>query len=225
MREPIRLLLVDDDALVLAGIAAVLGAEPDFEVAGTAGDGVEALERVAALKPDVVLMDVRMPRLNGIDATARLVAGGWGGKVVMLTTFAHDEYVLDALRAGAQGFVLKRARPAELADAIRTVARGDALLFPEAIRRLVTGGLLAAGPAARPPWARRLTAREFEVLGLVARGLTNAEIAATLYVGVETVKTHVSALLAKSGARDRTSLVVAAYEGGMIRTTANDGPP
>lgn len=207
----IRLLVVDDDALFRAGLIAVLGTEPDLEVVGEAADGAEVREALDRAPVDVVLMDVHMPRVDGIDATRRIVARPDAPRVLVLTTFENDEYVAEALRAGAHGFVLKRARPDELARAIRTVAAGDSLLFPDAVRRLV------GGPRRRrAPWADRLTAREREVLALVARGLSNAEIAATLYVSAETVKTHVSALLAKAGARDRTGIVVAAYSGGLI---------
>ena len=177
---------------------------------GEAGDGADVPDLVERVRPDVLLMDVRMPRVDGIAATARLAALG-GPAVIVITTFEHDSYVYDALRAGARGFLLKRARPAEIADVVRVVARSDALLFPEAIRAL-------ARPVVgeRPAWACRLTARESEVLVLVARGLTNQEIAGELVVSPETVRSHVSALLGKAGARDRTALVIAAYDGGVV---------
>lgn len=209
----IRVVIVDDDTLVRTGLAAILSAEADLEVVGEAGDGADVPDLVARTHPDVVLMDVRMPRVDGIAATARLTARG-GPAVVVITTFEHDSYVYDALRAGARGFVLKRARPAELVAAVRLVATTDALLFPEAIRGLA--GLAVAAPQP-PAWAMALTAREREVLALVARGMTNAEVAQALVVSAETVKTHVSALLAKAGARDRTALVIAAYDGGLVR--------
>lgn len=212
--EPVRVAIVDDDPLVRTALAAILGAEADLSVVGEAGDGADVPDLVSRCRPDVVLMDVRMPHVDGIAATARLASRS-GPAVIVITTFEHDSYVYDALRAGARGFVLKRARPAELVAAVRLVATGEGLLFPEAIRSLAA----AAAPARpQPPeWAATMTAREREVLALVARGLTNAEMAAALTVSTETVKTHVSALLAKSGARDRTGLVVAAYDGGLVR--------
>jgi DNA-binding NarL/FixJ family response regulator len=209
-----RVLLVDDDALIRAGVRAVLGAEPDLDVAGEAADGAEVVPLARRLRPDVVLMDVRMPAVDGIRATELLLREPDPPRVLVLTTFENDEYVYDALRAGASGFLLKRVPPQEIVDAVRLVARGDSLLFPASIRRLAE----RYAPAAAAP--RRalpdLTAREAEVLALVAAGRTNAEIAAALVLGVETVKTHVANVLAKLGARDRTQAVIAAYESGFV---------
>ncbi|SKC62802.1 response regulator [Krasilnikoviella flava] len=215
----VRVVLVDDEPLVRAGLRVILEAEPDLDVVGEAGDGSEVPQVVAESRPDVVLMDVRMPRVDGIAATRSVVAAGRPGapapRVLVLTTFENDDHVLDALHAGAQGFLLKRARPEEVADAVRLVARGDSLLFPDAVRRLVAarGSDGAAGDALRDA---RLTEREGEVLRLVAAGLSNAEIAGELYLGVETVRTHVGNVLAKLGVRDRTQAVVWAYESGFV---------
>jgi DNA-binding NarL/FixJ family response regulator len=208
----IRLVVVDDDDLVRSGLAAILDLEPDIEVVGQGADGVDVPALVARSRPDVVLMDVRMPRVDGIAATARLTGRPEGPAVVVITTFESDEAVHDALLAGARGFVLKRARPEELVAAVRTVARTDSLVFPDAIRRVATTRRTRTEPA----WAPRLTAREREVLTHVARGQTNAEIAESLVVSVETVKSHLRSLLAKSGSRHRTELVVRCYEAGVI---------
>ncbi|MGX9924332.1 response regulator transcription factor [Streptomyces sp. NPDC002248] len=208
----LRVLLVDDEPLVRAGLRAVLEAQPDLEVCGEAGDGAAVVPLVRALRPDVVAMDVRMPLMDGIGATRAVLAmTGPLPKILVVTTFENDAYVYDALRAGADGFLLKRARPAEIVHAVRVVAAGDSLLFPAAVRRLADhhGG---RAPAPFPG----LTGREGEVLRLMARGLSNAEIAARLVVGAETVKTHVSAVLAKLGARDRTQAVVLAYDSGFV---------
>ncbi len=210
----IRVAVVDDDALVRLGLGAVLGAEPDIEVVGEAGDGADVPDLVARTRPDVVLMDVRMPRIDGIAATATLTARPDPPSVVVITTFEHDAYVYEALRAGARGFVLKRARPGDLLRVIRTVASTDALVFPEAIRELAARS--APAGAGRAAWADRCTPRELDVLELLARGHSNAEIAAGLFIGVETVKSHVKSLLEKAGARDRTGLVIAAYDGGLV---------
>ena len=203
-------LVVDDDAMVRSGFAAILGAEPGLEVVGEAADGAEAVAATRSLRPDVVVMDVRMPRVDGITATRRLLALEEPPRVLVVTTFEHDSYVLEALEAGAHGFLLKRAGADQLVHAVRTVASADGLLFPDAIRDLVR----QARPATRalPP----LSEREAEVLGLLARGLSNAEIAAELFLGVETVKTHVRSLLTKLDARDRTQAVIAAYESGFV---------
>ncbi|MFC5993322.1 response regulator [Pseudonocardia hispaniensis] len=210
---PIGLLLVDDEALVRAGLRAILDAEPDLDVLGEAADGAEVPGLVRRLRPDVVLMDVRMPAVDGIAATRALLRGGNPPRVLILTTFGNDGYVYEALRAGAAGFLLKRARPAEIVQAVRTVAAGESLLFPAAVRELVATRGPAGGDALRDAG---LTDREAEVLRYMARGLSNAEIAAGLVVGVETVKTHVGNVLAKLGVRDRTQAVVRAYESGFI---------
>jgi DNA-binding NarL/FixJ family response regulator len=209
----VKVLIADDDELIRVGLRAILDAEADLEVVGEAADGADVWPQVSRSRPDVVLMDVRMPAVDGIQATRHLLAtADHPPRVLVITTFENDEYVYEALRAGASGFLLKRARPAEVVQAVRTVAHGESLLFPAAVRRLVTaygGGrdrLAAAG----------LTGRETEVLRLMAAGLSNAEIAAELVVGVETVKTHIGSLLDKLGARDRTQAVIAAYESGFV---------
>jgi DNA-binding NarL/FixJ family response regulator len=211
----IRLLIADDEALVRSGLRAILGAEPDIEVVGEAADGAEALSLCRSLAPDVLLMDVRMPGLDGIAATRRVLAGVTPApRVLVVTTFGNDEYVYEALRAGATGFLLKRAEAEQLVQAVRTVAAGESLLFPEAVRELVAAHL--GRNRAAEPFPVPLTAREQDVLRLIARGRTNAEIATGLGLGGETVKTHVGAVLAKLGARDRTQAVIAAYESGFI---------
>ena len=211
------MLLVDDDALVRAGLRAILDAEPDLEVVGEAEDGVEVTSLVRRSAAEVVLMDVRMPRVDGIDATAHLLAacGERAPKVLVVTTFGNDAAVYDALRVGASGFLLKRSRPEEIVQAVRTVARGDSLLFPEAVRALVRSHA-PRGRTAPTAGLERLTAREREVLVRVARGRSNAEIAGEMVLGVETVKTHVGSILGKIGARDRTQAVVIAYESGFV---------
>ncbi|CAL9315956.1 response regulator transcription factor [Streptomyces sp. R02] len=216
---PVRVLLVDDEPLVRAGLRAVLEAQPDIEVAGEAADGAAVIPLVRQLRPDVVAMDVRMPLLDGIEATrAVLRTVPDPPKILVVTTFENDEYVYEALRAGADGFLLKRARPAEIVHAVRLIAEGESLLFPASVRQLAAEyGDYGGNRAARAALARaRLTEREGEVLRLMARGLSNAEIAARLVVGTETVKTHVSAVLAKLGARDRTQAVITAYESGFV---------
>lgn len=211
--DVIRLIVVDDDDLVRAGLAAILDLETDIEVVGQGGDGIDVPGLVAGQQPDVVLIDVRMPHIDGIDATARLTQQPDGPAVVVITTFESDDSVRDALLAGARGFVLKRARPEELLTAIRTVARTDSLVFPDAIRRIAAGRRAVSEPA----WSRRLTTREREVLAYVARGQTNAEIAESLVVSLETVKSHLRSLLTKSGTRHRTELVVRSYEAGLLQ--------
>jgi DNA-binding NarL/FixJ family response regulator len=211
----IRVLIVDDDALVRAGLRAIVDSEPDLTVVAEARDGAEVPPLVGRHKPDVVLMDVRMPDIDGIQATRHLVETVVDPpRVIVVTTFENDDYVYDALRAGASGFLLKRARPEEVVEAIRVVAGGDSLLFPAAIRRLVGTRGGKGGGASRA--LGRLTDREAEVLRLVAAGRSNAEIAAELVVGVETVKTHVGNLLAKLGSRDRVQAVILAYESGFV---------
>jgi len=210
----IRVVVVDDEELVRAGLRAILGSAEDIEVIGEADDGATVRDLVLRLRPDIVLMDVRMPDIDGITATRHLLSTvDKPPKVLVVTTFENDGYVYEALRAGASGFLLKRARPAELLEAVRVVSRGESLLFPEALRRLVA----TFGSAAGDKLARAgLTDREAETLRLVAAGLSNAEIAARLFVSLETVKTHVGNILSKLGARDRTQAVIAAYESGFI---------
>jgi DNA-binding NarL/FixJ family response regulator len=218
---PVRVAIVDDQELVRAGFRLILDAEPDIEVVGEAGDGNAALDVVARHRPDVVLMDIQMPVLDGIEATKRLAEDA--GRVVILTTFERDDYIVDAIRAGASGFLLKNAPPEDLVAAVRIVAGGDALLSPSVTRRVLsrlTDGSPDAGAAAR---LGELTERETEVLGLVAGGLSNAEIAGRLYLGEATVKTHVSRVLTKLGLRDRVQAVVFAYESGLARP--GGGPP
>ena len=213
----IRVLVADDQAMVRAGFAALLAAQPDLEVVGQAENGAEAVALAAATAPDVVLMDVRMPVLDGIAATRRVLAETPGTRVVVLTTFDVDDYVLDAIRAGASGFLLKDSPPDDLVAAVRIVARGDALLAPSVTRRLIER--LAVGPAQAPASASalpELTQREREVLVEVAKGRSNQEIAAALVIAEQTVKTHVSRVLGKLGLRDRAQAVVAAYESGLV---------
>lgn len=207
-----RLLLVDDDGLVRAGLRMILDAEADLEVVAETDDGVEVTSLARRHGVDVVLMDVRMPRVDGLTATRHLVETlADPPRVLVLTTFGQEEAVYEALRSGAAGFLVKRARPAEIVAAVRTVAHGDTLLFPEAVRDLAR----RRAPTRRPDLPA-LTERETEVLRHLARGATNAEIAAALVVGTETVKTHVAAVLGKLGARDRTQAVVLAYESGFV---------
>jgi DNA-binding NarL/FixJ family response regulator len=210
----IRVLIVDDQEMIRAGFRMILEAQPDIEVVGEAGDGIEALAQAARSDPDLVLMDVRMPRMDGVEATRRLT----GRKVLILTTFNVDELVVDALRAGASGFLLKDAPPDELIRAVRVVAAGDALLAPAVTRRLLDSVIprLAADTPGRRRALEGLTERETEVLRLVARGLSNAEIAERLFVSETTVKTHVSHLLSKLELRDRVQAVVLAYEAGLV---------
>lgn len=212
----IRVLVADDQPLVRAGIRRVIEADPSLSVVGEASDGHEAVALVRALNPDVVLMDIRMPILDGIEATRRLVEDGTAAQIIVLTTFGLDEYVLGALRAGASGFLLKEAPPEEILEAIRVVAAGDALIAPAVTRSVIEE--LGRRPVRTEKRARlaELTPREREVLGLLAQGLSNAEIAAELVVGEGTVKTHVAHVLAKLGVRDRVQAVVFAYESGEV---------
>jgi DNA-binding NarL/FixJ family response regulator len=213
----IRVVVADDQALVRGGFRLILEAQPDIEVVGEASDGREALERAHELRPDVVLMDIRMPGLDGLEATRQLLARADPPRVLMLTTFDLDEYVYDALRAGASGFLLKDVRPEQLAEAVRTVAIGDTLLAPSITRRLVEQYLRRPPPGARTPHGlSALTDRELDVLRLVARGRSNQQIAHDLFLGESTVKTHLTHLFAKLGLRDRAQAVVLAYEFGLI---------
>jgi len=215
----VSIVVADDHEVVRAGFAALLDTQPDFTVLGTASDGSEAVRVCRELRPDVVLMDVRMPSLDGIEATRQLAeAGTPGPRVLILTTFDLDQYVFDALRAGASGFLLKDVTAERLFDAVRVVAAGEALLAPAVTRRLISEFTrLRPVPDDQPPAAMgTLTPRETEVLRLVAEGLSNPEIAQRLVVTEETVKTHVSRILAKLGLRDRTQAVVAAYESGLV---------
>jgi DNA-binding NarL/FixJ family response regulator len=214
----IRVLLVDDQALIRAGFRMILDAEDDMDVVGECADGTQAVDSVRRLKPDVVLMDIRMPEMDGIEAT-RLIAGGDDGvpRVLMLTTFDLDEYLYDALRAGASGFLLKDVPAEQLVEGIRVIAQGDALLAPSVTKRLIhefsRGG---ASQRSAPASLEELTPRELEVFKLIARGMSNAEIAAELVVSETTVKTHVARVLMKLGVRDRVQAVVLAYESGVV---------
>jgi DNA-binding NarL/FixJ family response regulator len=219
-------LVVDDQALLRTAFTSLIDAEDDLDVVGDAADGQQAVERAASLGPDVVVMDVRMPVMDGIEATRRITSGpGEGGpRVLILTTFDLDEYVFEALRAGASGFALKSRPLEELLSAIRTVAAGEGLLAPSVTRRLIAhfaGG--ARAPSRIPPGLDELTEREREVLALVAQGLSNAELAGRLRVSLPTAKTHVSRILTKLDARDRTQLVILAYQAGIV--TAASGRP
>jgi DNA-binding NarL/FixJ family response regulator len=221
----IGLVVADDHEVVRAGFAAILDTQPDFTVLGTAADGTEAVRTCRERRPDVVLMDIRMPGMDGIEATRQLTAAARGPRVLVLTTFDLDEYVYDALRAGASGFLLKDVTAERLFDAVRVIAAGEALLAPTVTRRLI--GEFARQrprPAAREPAFGALTPRETEVLRLIASGLSNPEIAGRLVVTEETVKTHVSRILSKLGLRDRTQAVVAAYESGLVVPGTGERP-
>jgi DNA-binding NarL/FixJ family response regulator len=217
MRMSIRVLVVDDQPLIRSGFRMILDERPDLELVGEAEDGAQGLALARELEPDVILMDVRMPNLDGVEATRRLVESGTPARILVLTTFDLDEYVYAAIQAGASGFLLKDVQPAELADAIRVVAAGNSLFGPAATKRLVTR-------FAQPPQPSRsldaLTEREREILQLVANGLSNAELAQQLYLSETTIKTHVSAILRKLGVRDRVQAVIAAYESGLVRPGA-----
>ncbi len=222
----VKVLIVDDQALVRAGFRMILESEPEIEIVGEAGDGAEAVEAVRELQPDVVLMDIRMPNLDGLEATRRLLEGGGsdGPRVLMLTTFDLDEYVYEALRAGASGFMLKDTPPEQLVEAIHVVARGDALLSPTITKRVIEEFIRhppSTIPQELPAQLEELTARELEVLGFMARGLSNAEIAKDLFVSETTVKTHVARILMKLQLRDRVQAVVFAYETGLVQPGAS----
>jgi len=222
--SPIRIAIVDDQGMVRAGFRSLLADEPDLEVVGEASNGEDAVEMVAELLPDVTLMDIRMPVLDGLAATRLLVSRGIATRVLVLTTFDLDEYVFEALRAGASGFLLKDAPAEELAAAIRVVASGDSLLAPSVTRRVIDA--FVDRPSARPQSTdtrlAELTPRELEVLGLLARGMSNQDIGATLFVSEGTTKTHVSNVLTKLGLRDRVQAVIYAYENGVV--VAGDTP-
>ncbi|WP_144268042.1 response regulator transcription factor [Demequina sp. NBRC 110055] len=207
-----RILIVDDDPLVRMGLRAILTSVEGWEVVAEAGDGEEAIARAFEHDPDVVLMDVRMPGLDGLAATRRVLDEGCATRVLVLTTFEVDEYVFEAMRAGASGFVLKRVPPTELIEAVRIVASGESLLFPASTRAVIER---FAAPAERA--MPELTDREQDVLRLLARGLSNQEIASALFVSLETVKSHVASILTKLGVRDRTQAVIVAYEAGFVR--------
>lgn len=215
MTEPIRVVLVDDQALVRAGFTMLVDSQPDMAVVGEAGDGGEALALLGKTDADVVLMDVRMPRVDGVEATRSITQRGETPRVIVLTTFDLDEYAFAAIKAGASAFLLKDAPPADLLSAIRSVHSGDAVVAPSTTRRLLEH-FAAAQPSAPPPALDGLTDREVEVLRLVARGRSNTEIASELVVAEATVKTHVGRILAKTGTRDRVQLVVLAYESGLV---------
>ncbi|HEY4976745.1 MAG TPA: response regulator transcription factor [Gaiellaceae bacterium] len=217
----VRVLIVDDQALVRSGFRMILEARDDLEVVGEAENGAQALELAREQEPDVVLMDVRMPVLDGVEATRRLLEAGSSARVIILTTFDLDEYVFEALRAGASGFLLKDVEPTQLVEAIRIVASGEALLAPSITRRLlVRFASLDVNERKPPPGLDSLTPRELEILRLVAGGLSNAEIAAELVLSETTVKTHVSSVLRKLNLRDRVQAVVLAYEAGLIKPGA-----
>ncbi|CAN5594029.1 response regulator transcription factor [soil metagenome] len=217
-----RIVIVDDQAMVREGFAALLGAQPDFEVVGLAENGEEGIRLVAETQPDIVLMDIRMPVLDGIEATRRILADDGGAvSIIILTTFDADDYVFEALRAGASGFLLKDATPAELVAAVRIVGRGDALLSPSVTRNMIEHFARLAEPLRRAVVLPELTNREREVLVLVARGLSNSEIAADLVLAEQTVKTHVSHVLGKLGVRDRAQAVIAAYESGLVEAAGD----
>ncbi|WP_221933072.1 response regulator [Tessaracoccus rhinocerotis] len=211
-----RIILVDDQVLVRRAFALMLSVEDDIELVGECGTGAEAVELAAATQSDIVLMDIEMPVMDGIEATRRITSTD-GPEVIVLTTFDRDDYLFEALRAGAAGFLLKNAEPERLVESIRTVADGGALLAPEVTRRVIVEAVAGRRrPPATSPQLERLTGRERDVLVLVARGLSNAEIAEELFVGEATVKTHVSACLAKLGVRDRVQAVIHAYENGLV---------
>ena len=220
----IRVLIADDQDLIREGLRMLLEAEPDLAVAGEASDGGQALARAPLLDPDVILMDVRMPGLNGIEATVRLVQAGSRARILMLTTFNLDEYVYHALKAGASGFLLKDASREQLTGAVRAVAAGEALLSPAITRRLIEDFCRGPAPGA-PVAAGRLSERELDVVRLVAQGRSNAEIAAGLYLSEATIKSHIARILTKLGLRDRVQVAVYAYEHGIVRPGRGTQPP
>ena len=213
----IRVLIADDQALVRGGFRMILDAQKDIDVVGEAGNGHEAIAKAEELEPEVVLMDIRMPELDGLEATRRLVTADGAPRILILTTFDLDEYVYEAMKAGASGFLLKEVQPEKLAEAVRVVAGGDSLLAPAITRRLIEEFVGRPPPRSGPPAElSELTQREFDVLKLIARGLSNAEIAASLFLSEATVKTHVTHVLTKLRLRDRVQAVVLAYESGLV---------
>ncbi|HEY2771648.1 MAG TPA: response regulator transcription factor [Solirubrobacteraceae bacterium] len=217
----VGILIADDQTLVRAGLRMIVEAAEDLRVVAEAKDGIEAVQATRRTRPDVVLMDIRMPRMDGLEATRQIIASSdHPPRLMMLTTFDLDEYVFDALQAGASGFLLKDAPPEQLVAGIRVVAQGDALLAPSVTRRLIESFVRDGTHAPRPPELDELTARELEILGLIAGGLSNAQIAAQLVVSVTTVKTHVARVLSKLGLRDRVQAVVLAYETGIVQPGA-----
>jgi DNA-binding NarL/FixJ family response regulator len=217
----VGILIADDQTLVRAGLRMIVEAAEDLRVVAEARDGIEAVEASRRTRPAIVLMDIRMPRMDGLEATRQIIAGSeHPPRILMLTTFDLDEYVFDALHAGASGFLLKDAPPEQLVGGIRIVAQGDSLLAPSITRRLIESFVRDGKPAQKPPELDELTTRELEILGLVARGLSNAEIAEQLVVSVTTVKTHVARVLSKLGLRDRVQAVVLAYETGIVQPGA-----
>ena len=218
----IRVLIADDQALVRGGFHSILAGQEDIDVVGEAEDGVQAVAEAERLQPDVVLMDIRMPGMDGIEATRRIAARGLPSRVLVLTTFDVDEYVYDAMRAGASGFLLKTAPPKQLADAVRTIAAGEALLAASVTRRLIEQFVRRPPPGARvPPGLEELTERELDVLRLIARARSNAEIATELFVSEATVKSHVNRILTKLDLRDRAQAIVLAYEAGLVEPGAS----
>jgi DNA-binding NarL/FixJ family response regulator len=214
----IRVLIADDQALVRGGFRLILEAQKDIEVVGEAEDGNDALAKAHDLRPDVVLMDIRMPRMDGLEATRRLLSGDGDSRVLVLTTLDADEYVYEAMKAGASGFLLKDVRPEQFADAVRVVASGDALLAPVITRRLIEDFVRRPPPGSGPPAElAELSDRELQVLKLIAQGLSNAEIAAALFLSEATVKTHVTHILTKLRLRDRVQAVVLSYECGLVQ--------
>jgi|SRR3954447_1293171 DNA-binding NarL/FixJ family response regulator len=219
MSARVGVLIADDQLLVRAGLRMILELEPDIDIVGEAADGAEAVVLAARAHPDVILMDVRMPQMDGLEATRRILAAQHGSRVLILTTFDHDEYVYEALRAGASGFVLKDIAPEQLVDAIHVVASGAALLSPVITRKLIEQFVARPPDVPREPPAavETLTPREAEIMRLIAQGLSNAEIATQAYVAEPTVKTHVARILMKLGLRDRVQVVVYAYENGLVK--------
>jgi DNA-binding NarL/FixJ family response regulator len=218
----IRVLIADDQALVRGGFRLILDSQKDIEVVGEAQDGEDALAQARSLRPDIVLMDIRMPKMDGLEATRRLLSDGGETRVLVLTTLDADEYVYEAMRSGASGFLLKDARPEQLADAVRVVASGDALLAPAITRRLIEDFMRRPAPGSgKPVELTELSQRELDVLKLIAQGLSNAEIAASLFLSEATIKTHVTHILTKLRLRDRVQAVVLSYECGLVQPAAH----